>query len=84
MSTRHLLAFVVLLFAPLYETASAIEIEGGRLEDVVVADSGFSDSTFVTELRDGWYPVGPESFDVDKDGKIYVLDQLGAKVLKYD
>ncbi|NIM99190.1 MAG: hypothetical protein GTO24_14255 [candidate division Zixibacteria bacterium] len=64
--------------------ANALEIEGGQIIDVVVADSGFSDTTFVTELHEGWLPEGPRSFDIDTDGNIYVLDWLGSRVQKYD
>ena len=52
--------------------------------DVVTADSGHTDSTFVTELEKGWLSNGPNSFDVDKEGNIYVLDKLGARVQKRD
>ena len=64
--------------------ANALEIEGGQIVDVVVADSGYSDIAFVTRFLDGWKPEGPQSFDIGKDGSIYVLDQLGARVLKFD
>jgi hypothetical protein len=83
MKVNVLWALIVFLWITSYLSANALEIEGGQIVDVVVADSGYSDTTFVIHLRDGWYPVGPKSFDVDKDGKICVLDQLGARVLKY-
>jgi hypothetical protein len=61
----------------------ALEITGGKLEDIVVADSGSSDSTLVTRLKDGWLAEGPNSFDVDQQGNIYILDQIGGRVLKF-
>jgi len=80
----RLLIFVTLLVVFSYQTPSAIEIKGGRLEDVVVVAGGISDSTFVTEFIDGWFARGPNSFDVDKDGNVYILDWLGEKVVKFD
>lgn len=76
--------FVTLLFLFWYNTSTAIEIEGGKLEDVVVAVGGTSDSEVITKFTDGWNPDGPNSFDVDKEGNIYILDWLGGRVQKYD
>jgi hypothetical protein len=79
-----LLVFVVFVFPLTSEITDAIEIQGGKIEDVVVANSGSSDTTFVTELKNGWLPKGPNSFDMDKDGNIYILDWLGGRVQKFD
>ena len=84
MQVRALLAFAVLLLLSSHQTASAIEVRGGKLEDVVVARSGTSLSTFVTEFIDGWFARGPNTFDVDKEENVYVLDWWGEKILKFD
>jgi hypothetical protein len=76
--------FVTLLFLFWYNTSTVIEIEGGKLEDVVVAAGGAPDSAVITKFTDGWDPDGPNSFDVDKEGNIYILDWLGGRVQKYD
>lgn len=81
-TTLILLAHVSFAFA--CQTTGAIEVYDGRLQDVVVAASGTSDSTFLTEMADGWFVRGPNSFDVDKDGNIYILDWFGEKVVKFD
>ncbi|MCJ7507568.1 MAG: hypothetical protein MUO85_02405 [candidate division Zixibacteria bacterium] len=78
---RRLSIFLILLLIFGCRATGAIEITGGKIIDVVVADSGSSDSTFHTQLYEGW-PVGPESFDIDEEGNIYVLDVL--KILKFD
>jgi hypothetical protein len=67
-----------------FQTASAVNVWDGRLETVLVATSGDTDSTFTTEFIDNWYARGPNALDVDKDGSIYILDWLGEKVVKFD
>ncbi len=57
---------------------------GGKLVEVVVADSGYTDSTIATKFEDGWRSEGPTKFDVDKDGNIYILDRFDCQVQKYD
>ncbi len=76
------LAYLCLIFAS--QTTDAIEVSRARFEDVLVAASGSSDSTFTTELADGWFARGPNAFDIDKDGNIYILDWLAQKVVKFD
>ncbi len=83
MRTKIIL-LVISLFLFTYQRAYTMQIAGGRVIDVVVADSGYTDSTFVTEFFENWLPVGPESFDIDKDGNIYVLDHLSERILKFD
>lgn len=75
---------LTLFFLLIYHSSHAMQITGGKIIDVVVADSGHTDSTFVTQLEEGWLSNGPNSFDVDKESNIYVLDKLGAKVQKRD
>lgn len=77
-----LLAHLFVIFA--CQATIAVEVYEGRFQDVVVAASGTSDSTFVTELADGWFVRGPNAFDIDKDGNVYILDWLGEKVVKFD
>jgi hypothetical protein len=77
-----LLVHLFVIFA--CQTTGAIEVYEGKLQDVVVAASGTSDSTLVTELADGWFVRGPNSFDIDKDRNIYILDWLGEKVVTFD
>lgn len=84
MTVHRFLTFVTLPLVFSYQTIGAIEVYEGRLQDVVVAASGTSDSTFVTELADGWLARGPNVFDVDKHGNVYILDWLGEKVVKFD
>ena len=56
MKVNIILAFIVFLWISSCLKTNALEIEGGQIMDVVVADSGYSDTTFVTELSDGWNP----------------------------
>jgi len=84
MKTKLLLAFCASVLLWPCQTSKALRVDGGTIEDVVVVASGFSDSTFVTQLQDGWYSEGPNSFDVDKDGNIYILDWMGGRVQKYN
>jgi hypothetical protein len=84
MKSLLLIVGVILSLAFWYQPSVGIEIKGGIIEDVVVADSGFSDSTLVTRLKDGWLAEGPNSFDVDQQGNIYILDQIGGRVLIFD
>lgn len=70
------LLLAVMLSVCAYQKANAIQITGGKLIDVVVADSGHTDSTFHTYIFQGW-PVGPAYFNVDKKGNIHVLDIPG-------
>lgn len=64
---------VILLCVCAHHQAHALQITGGKLIDVVVADSGQTDSTFHTYLAEGEWPVGPLYFDVDRRGDIYVV-----------
>jgi hypothetical protein len=84
MKSVLLIAVVMLSLAFWFQVSFGIEVKGGIMEDVVVADSGSTDTTIVTELKQGWEPIGPRSFDVGKDGNIYIFDPLGAKVMQYD
>ena len=79
-----LIAGIVLSLAFWCQLSVGIEVKGGIMEDVVVADNGSTDSTILTKFSAGWFPSGPNSFDVDTSGNIYILDKLGCKVLKYD
>lgn len=82
MRTKIIL-LVISLFLFTYQRAYTMQIAGGRVIDVVVADSGYTDSTFVTEFFENWLPVGPAAFDIDENGNIYVLD-IAERVLKFD
>ena len=84
MKSNVLLAFTALLCTVWWQSAGAMKIRCGKLEEVVVADSGYSASTIATRLVEGWRPEGPMSFDIDKDGNVYILDRLALRVQKYD
>jgi hypothetical protein len=84
MKLRLFLLSVSLIYVFTYQAVIAIEIKGGKMEDVVVTDSGSTDSTLITRLKGGWLAEGPNSFDVDQQGNIYILDQIGGRVLKFD
>ena len=84
MRKHFLLLFVIAIFVLTNRISDAMKIEGGKLVDVVVADSGSSDSAFTTELKDGWLAEGPNSFDVDQQGNVYILDQISGRVLKFN
>lgn len=84
MKSILLVAGVSLSLAFWHQTSVGIEVSGGTMVDVVVADSGSTDSTILTELAGGWLPKGPTSFDIDTSGGIYIMDQYGCKIIKYD
>ena len=84
MKTSHILVLVLSLLLFSFQTPNAIEVRYGKLENVLVALSGDTDSTFVTEFIDNWFARGPNALDVDKDGNIYILDWRGEKVVKFD
>ncbi len=84
MKIRNLVLFLVLPFLAAYQTVCAIQIDGGRIEDIIVVGNGSSDSTFASELLHGWFAIGPNAFDIDTHGDIYILDWLGGKVLKFN
>ncbi|MFH1336376.1 MAG: hypothetical protein ABII96_07640 [Candidatus Zixiibacteriota bacterium] len=84
MKSVLLIADVILSLAFWYQASVGIEVKGGIMEDVVVADSGISEYTIQTEFLGGWLPKGPNSFDIDTSCNIYILDRLGYKILKYD
>lgn len=89
MKTIHLLISAIPLFIFACNTnisTGSTKILGGELIDVVVRGSGTSDSTFMTIFDEVGmlYTDGPYSFDVDKDGNIYVLDWLLQRVQKFD
>ena len=84
MKLKHSLTFFLLLFLFSHHTCCGIQTKGGKLEDVLVMGSGGSEHEVVTEFSSGYYPRGPKSIDVDKEGNIYVLDWLGERVQKYD
>ncbi|MFH1337087.1 MAG: hypothetical protein ABII96_11270 [Candidatus Zixiibacteriota bacterium] len=79
-----LLLFVISISVFTNGICDAMKIEGGKLVDVVVADSGSSDSTLVTVLRNGWLAEGPNSFDLDQQGNVYILDQISGRVSKFN
>ena len=74
---------LTLFFLLIYHSSHALQITGGKIVDVIVADGGHTDSTFVTLLFNGWEAGGPGCFDIGKEGGIYVLDWVGQKVLRF-
>ncbi len=76
--------FAVWLLLCWHLPCPGIEIDGGKMEDVVVAPSGYSEGEVATTFSDGYYPDGPNNFEVYKDGNIYILDWLAEEVEKYD
>lgn len=86
MKITQLIVFGILLlaFACRFNAKSdAVEVKGGKLMDVVVRSTGNSDSTFMIDSTD-MCPVGPSSFDVDKNGNIYVLEWLLERVQRFN
>jgi len=84
---RAKLSFIlfILIFVFSSDGIWGLEVHyGGKLVEVVAADSGYTDSTIATKFEDGWYSKGPTQFDVDKDGNIYILDRFDCQVQKYD
>lgn len=84
MKISNLCFFTAVFCIVFSQIATAIDIRGGKLVDLVVADSGHTDSTFSTGFIDEWAPDGPNALDIDRDGNIYVLDQLDFRVQKFN